>query len=250
MATFADHVRARVDDDNLALLFEDEAWTYREWVRECAARAALFTSMRVDGPPHLGLLLENVPDFTMWTGAAAVSGATMVGLNPTRRGAELARDITHTRCQLVITDAANRPLLDRLDLGAANGRVLVIDDERYDALLAPHRGAPLPDADVDETTQLLLLFTSGTSGAPKAVVCSHSRLDRISRGLLALTHLTADDVSYVSMPLFHSKPCSSVGARPSSPARPSPCGAGSRPRVSSPTSGSSAPPSSTTWASR
>lgn len=204
MATFADHVRARAGDDNLALLFEDEAWTYGEWVRECAARAALFTSMRVDGPPHLGLLLENVPDFTMWTGAAAVSGATMVGLNPTRRGAELARDITHTRCQLVITDAANRPLLDRLDLGAANGRVLVIDDERYDALLAPHRGAPLPDADVDETTQLLLLFTSGTSGAPKAVVCSHSRLDRISRGLLALTHLTADDVSYVSMPLFHS----------------------------------------------
>jgi fatty-acyl-CoA synthase len=204
MTTFAELVRARADDDDIALLFEDDAWTYREWVRECAARAALFASMRVDGPPHLGLLLENVPDFTMWTGAAAVSGATMVGLNPTRRGAELARDITHTRCQLVVTDAANRPLLDGLDLGAANGRVLVIDDPGYADVLAPHRDAPLPDVTVDEETQLLLLFTSGTSGAPKAVICSHRRLLRISRGIVALTALTADDVSYVCMPLFHS----------------------------------------------
>ena len=209
MTTFAELVRARADDDSVALRFEDDAWTYREWVRECVARASLFASMRVEGPPHFGLLLENVPDFTMWTGAAALSGATMVGLNPTRRGAELARDITHTQCQLVITDAANRPLLDGLDLGAANDRVLVIDDPTYATLLAPHRDAVhrdavLPEVAVEESTQLLLLFTSGTSGAPKAVICSHGRLHRISSGILALTDLTADDVSYVSMPLFHS----------------------------------------------
>jgi len=203
-ATFAEHVRARADDDNLALLYEDESWTYWEWVRECAARAAVFAAMRVDGAPHVGLLLDNVPDFTMWTGAAAVSGATMVGLNPTRRGAELARDITHTECQLVVTDAANRPLLDDLDLGAANDRVLVIDTPEYEALVASHGDAQLPDVAVDETTQLFLLFTSGTSGAPKAVICSHARLNRVSRGLIALTDLQADDVSYVSMPLFHS----------------------------------------------
>ena len=204
MTTFAELVRARADDDSVALRFEDDAWTYREWVRECVARASLFASMRVEGPPHFGLLLENVPDFTMWTGAAALSGATMVGLNPTRRGAELARDITHTQCQLVITDAANRPLLDGLDLGAANDRVLVIDDPTYATLLAPHQDAVPPEVAVEESTQLLLLFTSGTSGAPKAVICSHGRLHRISSGILALTDLTADDVSYVSMPLFHS----------------------------------------------
>ena len=100
MPTFAELVRARADDDNVALRFDDDAWTYHEWVRECAARASLFASMQVDGAPHFGLLLENVPDFTMWTGTAALKGATMVGLNPTRRGAELARDITHTQCRV------------------------------------------------------------------------------------------------------------------------------------------------------
>jgi fatty-acyl-CoA synthase len=204
MGTFAEHVRARADDDRDALRFEDSSWTYREWVRECAARAALFDATRVDGAPHVGLLLENVPDFTMWTGAAAVAGATVVGLNPTRRGAELARDVTHTECQLVVTDAANRPLLDGLDLGAASGRVLVVDAPDHDEQLVPYRDAALPEVAVDEATQLLLLFTSGTSGAPKAVICSHGRFDRISKGIAAMTALRADDVSYVSMPLFHS----------------------------------------------
>ena len=36
----------------------------------------------------------------MWLGAAALIDAVIVGINPTRRGAELARDITHTDCQL------------------------------------------------------------------------------------------------------------------------------------------------------
>ncbi|HEU5308740.1 MAG TPA: AMP-binding protein [Acidimicrobiia bacterium] len=204
MTTFAEHVRARADDDRVALRFEDDSWTYREWVRECAARAALFDAMRVGSAPHIGLLLENVPDFTMWTGAAAVAGATVVGLNPTRRGTELARDVTHTECQIVVTDATNRPLLDDLDLGAATGRVLVVDDPAYADVLAPHRDARLPDVHVDPSTQLLLLFTSGTSGAPKAVICSHARLNRIANGIASMTELHADDVSYISMPLFHS----------------------------------------------
>ena len=35
--------------------------------RVLPARAALFAAMRVDGAPHIGLLLENVPEFSMWS---------------------------------------------------------------------------------------------------------------------------------------------------------------------------------------
>ena len=77
--------------------------------------------MAGEGEPHIGVLLDNVPEFSMWLGAAAVSGATIVGINPTRRGAELERDITHTECQLVITERRHLDLLDGLDLGAADG---------------------------------------------------------------------------------------------------------------------------------
>ncbi len=46
-------------------------------------------------------------------------GATVVGINPTRRGAELARDISHTDCQLIVTDGTLRSLLDDIALGSA-----------------------------------------------------------------------------------------------------------------------------------
>ena len=204
MSSFADHVRARADDDRPAVLFDDQRWTYREWSAEVAARAALWRAMQVDGPPHIGVLLENVPDFTMWLGAAAVTGATVVGINPTRRGAELARDITYTDCQLIVTERSQVDLLEGLDLGAADGRVLVVDDPSYGEQLAPHRGADLPDDDIDPGTQLLLLFTSGTSGAPKAVITSHGRLEMVAGAMTMITQLTSDDVTYISMPLFHS----------------------------------------------
>ena len=41
------------------------------------------------GPFHVGVLLENTPEFLFWLGGAAMTGATVVGINPTRRGKEL-----------------------------------------------------------------------------------------------------------------------------------------------------------------
>ncbi|MEO6123611.1 MAG: AMP-binding protein [Ilumatobacteraceae bacterium] len=207
MPTFAEHVLARAEDDSIALLIDDSQWTYREWVAECAARAEVFRSMRLGSAAHIGVLLENTPDFTMWLGAAALAGATIIGINPTRRGAELARDITYTECQLIITDTTMAPMLEGLDLGVANGRVLITDSAAYEELVARHR--PVGDAayvpapsSADDT--FLLLFTSGTSGAPKAVITSHGRLDHVAGSMIGITALTAEDITYISMPLFHS----------------------------------------------
>ncbi|MFM7756792.1 MAG: AMP-binding protein, partial [Actinomycetota bacterium] len=206
--TFADYVRRRAEDDHLAVLFDDERWTYRQWCAEVATRAALWREIRqqrAGRPPHIGLLMENIPDFTMWLGAAAVTGSTIVGINPTRRGEELARDITYTECQLVIVDAALASLVDGLDLGDA--QVYVTDTEAYRQALTPHRGAALPTAEqypVSPKDQFLLVFTSGTSGAPKAVITTQGRLDFVATSMNFLVEITPADVTYISMPLFHS----------------------------------------------
>ena len=230
MGSFAERIRARALDDRPAVLFEDQRWTYREWVAQCATRAAFFDSSRTEGPPHIGVLLDNVPDFTMWLGAAALMGATVVGVNPTRRGVELQRDITYSDCQLIITSDSYAPLLEGLDLGSASkpGRILNIDEAGYAEALAPFAGAPVPVVDVDPATQLLLLFTSGTSGAPKAVICSQGRLDRISATIVDACALVPSDVAYLSMPLFHSN-CLFTGW---GPAIVSGCGAALRPKFS------------------
>jgi fatty-acyl-CoA synthase len=204
MPTIAELVRARAGDEHPALLFEDSSWSYAEYVDACADRAALLTELRRPGPFHVGVLLDNVPEFAMWLGAAAVTGAVVVGINPTRRGAELARDITHTDCQLIVTEKCHALLLEGIDTGVGEGRVLVVESEAYADALDRHRGAALPDAAVSESDLYLLLFTSGTSGAPKACLCSQGRLARIGTALSAIVKLGPDDVCYLAMPMFHS----------------------------------------------
>ncbi|MGH9027656.1 MAG: AMP-binding protein [Acidimicrobiia bacterium] len=200
----ADLVRARAGDSTTAILYQDESWTYDEYVQACSQLAAFLLAERRPGPFHVGALLDNVPEFPMWLGAAALSGATLVGINPTRRGAELARDITHTDCQLIVTESRYAELLAGLDLGLAPSRILDVDSAGYRTRLEPYEGAPPPDVEVGEETRYLLLFTSGTTGAPKACICTQGRLARIG-GLVAEGYgLTPDDVCYQVMPMFHS----------------------------------------------
>jgi acyl-CoA synthetase (AMP-forming)/AMP-acid ligase II len=202
MPTIAELVVARAGDTRPALLFEDATWSWDQWVAECASRAALLARLRRDGPFHVGLLLDNVPDYSFWLGAAALAGAVVVGVNPTRRGAELERDITHTDCQLIVTGSAFGGLLDGLDVGVGADRILDVDAPGYARLLA---AAPLPDIGaIDDGTGYLLLFTSGTTGAPKACWCSQGRLARISAVVAERYQLTPRDVCYQAMPLFHS----------------------------------------------
>jgi fatty-acyl-CoA synthase len=196
--------RDRVGDDHPGMLFEDQSWTYAELVQSAVERAALASALRRDGPFHIGLLLDNIPEFPMWLGAAALGRSTVVGINPTRRGAELARDIRHTDCQLIVTESRHRPLLDGLDLGIDEDRILVVDEPRYDDLLAPHRGVGLPDEPARPGDLYVLLFTSGTSGAPKACLCSQGRLARIGKVVVDQWGLGPDDVVYEAMPMFHS----------------------------------------------
>jgi len=207
MPTIDDLIRARRSDDRTGLLFEDRSWTHREVVAAQAARAAALLDLRRPGPFHVALLLDNIPEYIFWMGGAQLAGAVVVGGNPTHRGDELARDLSHTECQLLVTDADHAPLVADRDLGPAlpHERVLVVDDAPE--LLAPWHGAPLPDASrtgVTESSLGYLLFTSGTSGAPKACLCTQGRLARIGQIVAQMFELGPDDVCYLAMPLFHS----------------------------------------------
>jgi fatty-acyl-CoA synthase len=204
VSSIAEHLLARADDgERCALRFEDQSWTWAQHLGACAARAAYLDATLDPGlPRHTGVLLDNVPEFPRWLGAAALTGDVIVGINPTRRGAELERDIVHADCQLVVTERRHLGLLDGLDLGPAAGRVLVA--EELDDALEPFRGATAQPRPIDEHAIYLLLFTSGTSGAPKACIISQGRLAAMSGRFSKMMQFTSDDVMYQAMPLFHS----------------------------------------------
>ncbi|OMC06784.1 AMP-binding protein [Mycolicibacterium fortuitum] len=209
----------RVGDQHLGLRTRDRDWTWDEVVAESAARGALAEAMRVDGPLHIGVLLDNVPDFLFWLGGAALVGATIVGINPTRGAAELAAEIRLADCQLIVTDNAGAQRLRDLDLGLTPERFLVVDGPDYAAQVDAHRVTPTASPKVTEESLMLLLFTSGTTGASKAVICSQGRLARIAYAAAEKFGHVREDVEYCCMPLFHGNaimalwaPALSVGA--------------------------------------
>lgn len=184
--TVAELVRARADDDNVGLLYGDRSWTWREVVAEAAARASwLRETLDPARPPHVGVLLPNVPEYAFQMFGAALAGACVVGINATRRGAELARDIEHTSCQFVVADATYAGLVEN---------PILVEDDPW----AVYRGAALPDEDPPAATLMCLLLTSGSTSAPKAAMCSQGRM---AGG--ATFGFGPDDTLYCPMPLSH-----------------------------------------------
>ncbi|HEY7136292.1 MAG TPA: AMP-binding protein [Acidimicrobiia bacterium] len=201
-----------------ALRFGDRVWTHREYFDESCRFANLFlTHKPADRPLHVAVLLDNLPDYLFAFGGAALSGSCVVGLNHTRRDEHLLRDAEHTHCSLVITEPRHEallaPIVDRLPVGDDGVLVTTRDGDADDppstigrslgdALAAQPASDPglEPDADALWT----LIFTSGTSDAPKAVITTQRRILVTGTRMGIIMDLGPDDVGYICMPLFHS----------------------------------------------
>lgn len=192
---------ARADDDSPGLLCgpggAEQRWSWREVVAGSAALgAAVHRRLEPGRPPHVGVLMHNTPAFLHAIGGAALWGHVAVGLNPTRRGAALVADVARGDCQWVLADEAHRDLLDREGV-----EVLTVEDLAPDPVLD---ATPPAHVRADADTLLMLIFTSGTSGDPKAVRVTHGKVAGPGAMLGERFGLGPGEVAYVSMPLFHS----------------------------------------------
>ena len=204
MTTVAEIFRQHASSDGDALLFGDQTWSYRELVAEAGRRCALLQDRLEPGlPPHVGVLLDNVPDYLFWLTAAALSGSVIVGINSTYRGDQLGRLIRHTDCQLLVTASAHAPLLADVATSLPSAAVLMVDDPGYAEEIAAQPSI-VPDVAVTEEDLLLLIFTSGSTGLPKAVRCTQGRLARTGAHVATIADLGAGDAVYAPLPFFHS----------------------------------------------
>ncbi|MGV0717350.1 fatty-acid--CoA ligase FadD1 [Mycolicibacterium sp. XJ662] len=195
-------LRERAERDTVAVKYDDRTWTWREHLADAGAQAAaLIDAAESDRPLHVGVLLGNTPEMLTALAAAALGGYVLCGINTTRRGEALARDIAKVECQFLITDAEHRHLLDGLELPGVT--VFNADDDGW----AQRRASappltPARQAAPDDT--FMMIFTSGTSGNPKAVQVANSMVLFAGTALVDKFGLTSEDTCYLSMPLFHS----------------------------------------------
>ena len=196
--TVADLLRPLVDVTDRGVYEGDSFVSWQEHLRAGARLAAALRS-RLDPtrPPHVGVLLGNTTFFSTVLVAAGMAGLVPVGLNPTRRGEAFARDITRADCQLVLTD-------DTAAITGGDLPIVDVESSSWAAELAEHADTPVSFADVGPDDLYMLIFTSGTSGEPKAVRVTHDKVAFPGTMLADRFGLTSDDVFYLSMPLFHS----------------------------------------------
>jgi fatty-acyl-CoA synthase len=195
-------LRRRLSDPNIAVKHHDLQWSWRQHLEQAGARvAALIGAADPRRPLHVGALLGNTPEMLNQMAAAGLGGYVLCGLNNTRRGEALAADVRRADCQFVVTDAEHRPLLDGLNLDAT----LILDTSTPQwAEFLGAAGELVPHREVDATDAFMMIFTSGTSGNPKAVQVSHLMAMFAGTNLVQRFALSEMDTCYVSMPLFHS----------------------------------------------
>jgi fatty-acyl-CoA synthase len=199
--TVTDLLAPLVDVTDRGVYEGDSFVSWRDHLRAGAQLSAALRGRLDPGkPPHVGVLLGNTTFFSTVLVAAGLAGLVPVGLNPTRRGEAFARDVARADCQLVLTDDVTA-LLDALPDDVP---CIDVESPAWTDELAAHADTAVTFADIGPDDLYMLIFTSGTSGEPKAVRVTHDKVAFPGTMLARRFGLDRDDTFYLSMPLFHS----------------------------------------------
>ncbi|WP_416979262.1 class I adenylate-forming enzyme family protein [Streptomyces sp. T028] len=180
-------------------------WTYAQLLAEAESIAAGMRE-RVGSGARVALWAPNVPEWPMIEYAAALAGVTLVTLNPALRAGELSYALRTSEAQMLIHADHSRAY----DMGEV-ARAVAADLPGLRHVLSlgdPQslRGsAPLPSQEeiVESGLPAQIQFTSGTTGAPKAVLLSHRSVVNVARLTFEGLEVPEGATVVSPLPMFH-----------------------------------------------
>lgn len=192
---------ARTHPDRAALRLEDAVVSYRALDQGSAHMAGLLDNHGVKPGDRVAIMLPNVPEFALAYFGVLRAGGIVVPMNPLLKSREVAYYLGDSGARLLF---AWHAFADEARAGAqqAEAEVVVVSPGAFDSLLA---SAPSVEdvADLHEDDTAVILYTSGTTGQPKGAELTHANLTRNCDIAGELVQLTADDVIFGGLPLFH-----------------------------------------------
>ncbi|HEY2359099.1 MAG TPA: long-chain-acyl-CoA synthetase [Phenylobacterium sp.] len=209
-----DDIQAAVEAwrDNVAMTFEGRTVTYGELDAMANRIAHWGKGLNLRRGQTVALFMPNrLEYFTIWYGLSKIGVVTAL-INNQLSGLALAHCLNISAATCVIVDAETSPvfeearhLLDRQlpqwIMGPAHG------DQR-DLVQALKSCSQLPPdkivrEDIRARDTALLIFTSGTTGLPKAARITHVRAQLYMRGFAGATDAKDTDRIYIALPLYH-----------------------------------------------
>lgn len=197
-------------DDAVALVSRGKTTTYGQLREQVGRLQAGLTGLGLAPGDRVAIVCSTNWYFVVSYLAVLGAGGVAVPLNPTSPATELAAELRQVRARLAIVgpggkqtfagvDRSTIPSLERVIATQGDGLddVLVLDDLM--------QGEPAAPVDRDAGDLAVLIFTSGTAGAPKAAMLSHGNL--LANLAQAQGHpgraMQASDVTFGVLPLFH-----------------------------------------------
>jgi fatty-acyl-CoA synthase len=193
--------RAARYGDKVFLRFEDRDITYREANETANRYAAVLAARGVGHGDVVGIMLRNSPEPVLLMLAAVKCGAISGMLNYHQRGDVLKHSLGLLSAKVVVADSE---FVDPInECGADTDGLVTLDEFDRLAETAP-TGNPATAAAVLAKDKAFYIFTSGTTGMPKASVMTHYRWLRALAGFGGLgMRLNSNDTLYCCLPLYH-----------------------------------------------
>lgn len=192
---YTDLVDRWAASDRRAMTTDDATLSYAEWQRRGLRAARALVGLGLRRPARVAIVLPNGPDFAVLLYACARIGVTLVPVSTWAVGGELLRVLGAAGPEIVIVSdfSAGAAALD----GALSIQTLLehdCGDVEFEAACRDGRD----DAD------LAILYTSGSTGAPKGVVLAQDTVRRNGAAIAARMGLGPADRVYSYFPMFFS----------------------------------------------
>lgn len=194
----ADALLRQGHHDDLALIDGDRRYTYADLRRAVAVQNRLIRDWNLPAGSRIGLLASNSLFWVASYLAVMHSGHTAVPLTPTLTPEDVAKKASHVGCAALLVDAR---LLRRF--GAVTERIaqLHTSSAMYETL-DREAGTRLTDAQ-PPAANAVLVFTSGTTSAPRAVCVSHENIRANTASIVQFLELSRDDRMLVILPFSY-----------------------------------------------
>lgn len=218
--------------DRPAVVFEGSSWTFRELDRRASALAKGLLALGLRRGDHLALLASNRPEW-LWVAFAAMRiGAVLCPLNTWYKRAELDYILNHCDAKVLFTmerflrqdyvadwyalipelaeakdgrvRAARYPCLERVVFfgGTAQPGALAFDEVLERGRAVGDAALAAAAAEVRPEDVCYLLYTSGSTAAPKGALLQHVGCIENAFQIGERQHLTPDDRLWLVTPLF------------------------------------------------
>ncbi len=204
-----EHQAAARPDAIYAVFGDTTSWTFAQTLAHARRTAAGLHHAGLRQGDRLLIALPNGPDMLRVWFAANLLGAIAVPVNAAYRGGLLERVATNAEAALIVATADFTARLATINRGSLTSAIVFGPEpaaipglELHPASLLDAHGdtPPPPPAPIQPHDIQSILYTSGTTGPSKGVMCSYRHIHAAGR---AVSFMTRHDRYMVNLPMYH-----------------------------------------------